>query len=67
MSFFHKINVTKCLGRHYDIWTSDSNFLLAQKNFSGLAWPSFQALNTPVRLLTIEKTRKHDTTQNEVL
>ena len=67
MSFFHKINVTKCLGHHYDIWTSDSNFLLAQNFFSGLGWPSFQALITPVRLLTIEKTRKHDTTQNEVL
>ena len=23
MSFFHKINVTKCLGHHYAIWTSD--------------------------------------------
>ena len=31
MSFFHKKNVTKCLGHHYAIWTSDSNFLLAQK------------------------------------
>ena len=31
MSFFHKINVTKCLGHHYAIWTSDSNYLLAQK------------------------------------
>jgi hypothetical protein len=30
MSFFHKKNVTKCLGHHYAIWTSD--------------WPSFQAL-----------------------
>ena len=29
MSFFHKNNVTKCLGHHYAIWTSDSNFLLA--------------------------------------
>ena len=29
MSFFHKKNVTKCLGHHYAIWTSDSNFLLA--------------------------------------
>ena len=35
MSFFHKKNVTKCLGHHYAIWTSDSNFLLAQKKFSG--------------------------------
>ena len=35
MSFFHKINVTKCLGHHYAIWTSDSNFLLAQKKNSG--------------------------------
>ena len=34
MSFFHKKYVTKCLGHHYAIWTSDSNFLLAQeKNF----------------------------------
>jgi hypothetical protein len=31
MSFFPKINVTKCLGHHYAIWTSDSNILLAQK------------------------------------
>ena len=23
MSFFHKKNVTKCLGHHYAIWTSD--------------------------------------------
>ena len=29
MSFFHKKNVTKCLGHHYAIWTSDSNLLLA--------------------------------------
>ena len=37
MGFFHKKNVTKCLGHHYAIWTSDSNFLLAQKkkNISG--------------------------------
>ena len=35
MSFFHKKKVTKCLGHHYAIWTSDSNFLLAQKNCSG--------------------------------
>ena len=35
MSFFHKKNVTKCLGHHYAIWTNDSNFLLAQKKFSG--------------------------------
>jgi hypothetical protein len=35
MSFFHKIDVTKCLGHHYAIWTSDSNFLLAQKKISG--------------------------------
>ena len=45
MSFFHKKNVTKCLGHHYAIWTSDSNFLLAQKKISGR--PSFQALHTP--------------------
>lgn len=47
MSFFHKKNVTKCLGHHYAIWTSDSNFLLAQKNLFGPAkgWPSFQALH----------------------
>ena len=31
MSFFHKKNVTKCLGHHYAIWTNDSNFLLAPK------------------------------------
>ena len=37
MSFFHKKNVTKCLGHHYVIWTSDSIFLLAQKtNFRAL-------------------------------
>jgi hypothetical protein len=37
-----KKNVTKCLGHHYAIWTSDSNFLLAQKNVFGPAkgWPS---------------------------
>ena len=35
MSFFHKIDVTKCLGYHYAIWTSDSNFLLAQIFFFG--------------------------------
>ena len=35
MSFFHKKNVTKCLGHHYAIWTSDSNVLLAQIFFSG--------------------------------
>ena len=45
MSFFHKKNVTKCLGHHYAIWTSDSNFLLAQKIvFAPAGWPSFQAL-----------------------
>ena len=33
MSFFHKKNVTKCLGHHYAIWTSDSNFLLAPNFF----------------------------------
>ena len=46
MSFFPKKNVTKCLCHHYAIWTSDSNFLLAQKIFSGPAkgCPSFQAL-----------------------
>jgi hypothetical protein len=37
MSFFHKKNVTKCLGHHYAIWTSDSNFLLAQKKNFGPA------------------------------
>jgi hypothetical protein len=26
MSFFHKKNVTKCLGHNYAIWTSDSIF-----------------------------------------
>jgi hypothetical protein len=31
--FFIKKNVTTCLGHHYAIWTSDSNFLLAQKFF----------------------------------
>jgi hypothetical protein len=43
-----KKNVTKCLGHHYAIWTSDSNFLLAQTIFFGPAkgWPSFQALVT---------------------
>jgi hypothetical protein len=47
MSFFHKKNVTKCLGHHYAIWTSDSNFLLAQQFFLGAShsWPSFQALH----------------------
>ena len=35
MSFFHKKNVTKCLGHHYTIWTSDSNILLAQNFFLG--------------------------------
>jgi hypothetical protein len=33
--FSLKKNVTKCLGHHYAIWTSDSNFLLAQKKISG--------------------------------
>ena len=33
MSFFHKKKFTNCLGHHYAIWTSDSNFLLAQKCF----------------------------------
>ena len=28
MSFFHKKNVTKCLGHHYAIWTK--NFFLDQ-------------------------------------
>jgi hypothetical protein len=37
MSFFHKKNVTKCLGHHYAIWTSDFNFLLAQKKIFGPA------------------------------
>ena len=35
MSFFIKKNVTECLGHHYAIWTSDSNFLLAQKFYFG--------------------------------
>jgi hypothetical protein len=35
--FFIKKNVTKCLGHHYAIWTSDSNFLLAQKKNFGPA------------------------------
>ena len=38
MSFLHKKNVTKCLGHHYAIWTSDSNFLLAQKKNFGPAY-----------------------------
>ena len=33
MSFFHKKNVTKFMGHHYAIWTSDSNILLAQQIF----------------------------------
>ena len=37
MSFFHKKNVTKCLGHHYAIWTSDLNFLLAL--ISGIGSP----------------------------
>jgi glycyl-tRNA synthetase (class II) len=38
MSCFHKKrNVTKCLGHHYAIWTSDSNCLLAQKKLFGPA------------------------------
>jgi hypothetical protein len=37
MSFFHKKNVTKCLGHHYAIWTSDFNFLLAL--ISGIGSP----------------------------
>ena len=41
MYFFHKKNVTKCLGHHYAIWTSDSNFSLAPNKIFG---PSFQAL-----------------------
>ena len=35
--FFIKKYVTKCLGDHYAIWTSDSNFLLAPKNNFGPA------------------------------
>ena len=44
MSFFHKKNVTKCLDHHYAIWTSDSNFLLAQNSFFGpvIAGPHFR-------------------------
>ena len=38
MSFFHKKNVTKCLGHHYAIWTSDSNFLLAPNSGTDMAW-----------------------------
>ena len=38
MSFFHKKNVTKCLGHHYAIWTSDSNFLLAQIFFVSIPY-----------------------------
>ena len=50
MSFCHKKNVTKCLGHHYAIWTSDSNFLLAQIFFFGQdkGLPSFQALNVKI-------------------
>ena len=46
MSFFHKKNVTKFMGHHYAIRTSDSNILLAQQIFFGPAkgCPSFQAL-----------------------
>ena len=46
MSFFHKKNVTKCLGHHYATWTSDANFLLAPNFFFGpaIGWPSFEAL-----------------------
>jgi hypothetical protein len=44
MSFFHKKNVTKCLGHHYAIWTSDSNFLLAQKKNCGAKQSSSTAL-----------------------
>ena len=46
MSFFHKINVTKCLGHHYAIWTSDSNFLLAPKK----AGPHFRYCNMTYQL-----------------
>ena len=35
--FFIKKNVTKCLGHHYTIWTSDSNILLALKS-SRICW-----------------------------
>ena len=46
MSFFHKQNVTKCLGHHYAIWTSDSNFLLAQKKkFRASLSPHFRHWN----------------------
>ena len=50
--FFIKKNVTKCLGHHYAIWTSDSNILLAQKIFFGPAkgWPSFQTLEYHIYL-----------------
>ena len=40
MSFFHKYNVTKCLGHYYAIWTSDSNFFGPASG-----WPSIQPLN----------------------
>ena len=33
MSFFHKNNVTKCLGHHYAIWTSDSIFFTGPNKF----------------------------------
>jgi hypothetical protein len=45
MSFYHKINVTKCLGHHYAIWTSDWFFTWHKNFFSGQPkLPSFQAL-----------------------
>ena len=54
MSFFYTKNVTKCLGHHYAIWTSDSNFSLAQIYFFRalpfvIFWlPLFYILITPL-------------------
>ena len=53
MSFFYTKNVTKCLGHHYAIWTSDSNFSLAQTKFRALPFvifwlPLFYILITPL-------------------
>ena len=44
--FFIKKNVTKCLGHHYAIWTSDSKFLTGPKKNvqASQGWPSFQPL-----------------------
>ena len=53
MSFFYTKNVTKCLGHHYAIWTSDSNFSLARTKFRALPFvifwlPLFYILITPL-------------------